>query len=478
MKIIGKSRLVCAVICAIAMVMTSACSVQIVDDDVEEKGVSDDQTVKEQSSDEVSEVLEEAYIFSYPLVLMEYTARTLPKNKLVHARKLADPESKSVVTLNVDTLYTQIIIDLETEPMVLTLPESDRFLEFQVMDAWSNTVAALDSEGVYVFVKKGDDVSLPDGVTKVELPTQMSWVLGRTLLKNEEDLVNVKELQDAMDYRPLSAYLSGEEYDGAADDSCINADIVPVRAVAGLKCDEFFNLANSLMTVNPPSEDDGAVIEKISSIGVGPGLEFDSDLVGDKDGNIWKEMQKKFYSDINEGARKFAQKMGRWSYFGEPIGDFGTEYTYRAAVAVSGFGANTVEIAMYPRRSVDEDGNEFDGKKDYILHFDSLPPVKEGSRGFWSVTAYDNESFLIPNELERYNVNDRSDYIINDDGSLDVLLTSDEEQIKKGSGSKGEYLLPTSQDGFQLYLRIYLPDTESLATWKAPTVTIKQSSAD
>lgn len=423
--------------------------------------------------DDVYSLLEDAYIYTYPLVLMEYTAKTIPENILVHARKLANPESKSVVTMNVDTLYTQIMINLEKEPMVLTIPESDRFLEIQVMDAWSNTVAVLDKEGAYAFVKKDDDVELPEGVARVELPTQMSWVLGRIILNDDKDVENVIKLQDAMDLRPLSLYLSGGEYDSSTDDSCIDHEIVPLRAVAGLTADEFFNLANELMVVNPPAEADKEMIEAIAAVNVGPGLEFDYTVLGDEDGSGWAEMQKKFYSDISAGAASFAQKLGQWSYFGAPIGDFGTEYVYRASVAVSGFGANTVDVAIYPKCSADENGNEFEGDRDYIMHFDSLPPVQEGSQGFWSVTAYDNESFLIPNALKRYNVNDRSDYELNDDGSLDVLLTSNEALIENGAGENGEYLLPTSEGGFRLYLRIYLPDMEKLKIWNAPTVTLK-----
>ena len=37
-----------------------------------------------------------------------------------------------------------------------------------------------------------------------------------------------------------------------------------------------------------------------------------------------------------------SNKLGQWSYFGAPIGDFGTEYAYRALVAIAGLGANTV----------------------------------------------------------------------------------------------------------------------------------------
>lgn len=457
------------VISMILAVMMAACSVQVL-----AEGYIPEETSADLSSvDDVYSLLEDAYIYTYPLVLMEYTAKTLPENELVHARKLADPENKSVVTMNVDTLYTQIMMNLEKEPMVLTVPESDRFMELQVMDAWSNTVVVLDEAGVYAFVKKDDEVELPEGMIRVELPTQMSWVIGRILLKDDEDIANVTKLQDAMDYRPLSLYLSGEEYDSSANGNSINNGIVPVRAVAALTPDEFFGLANELMVVNPPAEADRAMIDSIAAVKVGPGLEFDSGILDDADGSGWEALQKRFFSDISEGSKDFEQDLGQWSYFGEPIGDFGTEYTYRASVAVSGFGANTVEVAIYPKRSVDEDGNEFEGGRDYIMHFDSFPPVQEGSQGFWSVTAYDNESFLIPNALKRYNVNDRSDFQLNDDGSLDVLLTSDEALIERGVGENGEYLLPTSAEGFHLFLRIYLPDVEKLKTWKAPTVTLK-----
>lgn len=450
----------------ILVLMITACSAQV----MAEGDALEETPAGLSAADDVSSLIENGYIYAYPLVLMDYTAKTLPENTLVHARKLADPESKSVVTMNVDTLYTQIMINLEREPMVLTLPESDRFMEMQVMDAWSNTVTVLDREGVYAFVKKGDDVALPEGITRVELPTQMSWVIGRILLYNEEDIANVVRLQDAMDYRPLSLYLSGGESDSNTNPGSINNEIVPVRAVAGLTSDEFFNLANELMAVNPPAEADKAVIDAISAVNVGPGLEFDPGIL---DGSGWTEIQQKFYADISIGSKDFEQNLGQWSYFGAPIGDFGNEYTYRAAVAVSGFGANTVDVAIYPRRSVDEDGNTFDGHKDYVMHFDSLPPVQAGSQGFWSVTAYDNESFLIPNALKRYNVNDRSEFTLNDDGSLDVLLTSDPALIGQGAGAHGEYLLPTAAEGFQLYLRIYLPDMEKLKTWNAPAVTLK-----
>lgn len=60
----------------------------------------------------------------------------------------------------------------------------------------------------------------------------------------------------------------------------------------------------------------------------------------------------------------------------------------------------------------------------YTIHFDkdALPPTQESN--FWSITAYTSDNFLINNELNRYCINDRSGFTLNEDGSLDILVQS------------------------------------------------------
>ena len=422
-------------------------------------------SAQEAESDELWQIAEEAYIYSYPLVLMSYTAQTLPKNQLVHARKLATPENKSVVTMNVDTLYSQIMMDLQDEPMILVFPESDRYMQMQVMDAWSNTVAVIGEAGVYAFVRTGNEADLPADMIKIEIPTRLAWCIGRTLLKGNDDLPNVIALQDSMDFRPLHSYLSGEDdIPGVNAEEGIRKDVVPVKAVSALNGPAFFDLANSLMADNPPAAADAEILGRISRLGVGPGIQFDASVLkDDADGSGWKVMLNNFYADIQKNAKNYARALGKWSYFGEPIGNFGTEYVYRAAIAVSGFGANPVEVALYSKCAADEEGNVFSGTEDYILHFDSLPPVLE--KGFWSITAYNNDDFLIENPLDRYNVNSFAEYTLREDGSLDILLTA------KELSDAGLYVLPTDPEGFHLFMRIYLPDMDALENWKAPVIT-------
>ena len=100
----------------------------------------------------VWETVSEAYIYAFPLVLTDAT-KTLstntdgtmtgraPINQFNHAKKLADASFRTVVTPNVDTVYSQAWLDISTEPMVYVLPETDRFCNVQLLDAWTNTAA-------------------------------------------------------------------------------------------------------------------------------------------------------------------------------------------------------------------------------------------------------------------------------------------------------------------------------------------------
>ena len=92
-----------------------------------------------------------------------------------------------------------------------------------------------------------------------------------------------------------------------------------------------------------------------------------------------------------------------------------------------------------------------------------LPPVLPG--GFWSVTAYGTDSFLIPNSINRYCINDRSSVTYNEDGSLDILLQNEEPKELQSNW------LPVGSDDFHLIMRIYLPDMDRiLNTWTVPKI--------
>jgi hypothetical protein len=71
----------------------------------------------------------DAYVYAYAMLLMEATRRVstglpspTPMNEFGHARNFPDHTFREVVRPNVDTLYSFAWLDLEEEPILLTVP--------------------------------------------------------------------------------------------------------------------------------------------------------------------------------------------------------------------------------------------------------------------------------------------------------------------------------------------------------------------
>ena len=423
------------------------------------------------------DLIRQAYIFSFPLMLMDATKAVstntvepsngkAPVNQWMHAKNLAGAKFRQVVTPNVDTLYSQIFFDLSEEPLVLHKPAADRYLMYQIMDAWSDTVAVLGTGGdgqdehTYLLTGPSFTGAVPENMVQVKIPTAIGWLLGRTICYGPDDLENIYAIQDQMEAKQLSLYQNGGELPEGTYDAA--NDGVPVRMVFAMEPQAYFNRFNQLLADNPVYPADEALLESFAPLGIGPGLTFDASVLGENAAEQWKTMLDRLSDDLTESAGHFMVQNGSFRFWGDPISRFGTEYDYRCLVAIAGFGANPVDVAVYMRGIADEQGNALTGGKSYVLHFEAgqLPPVKEN--GFWSVTAYGDDDFLIDNELDRYSISDRSEYTLNPDGSLDLILQAEENQ---------ENWLPVGKDGFHLFMRVYQPADEVLdGSWKAPAI--------
>jgi hypothetical protein len=92
-------------------------------------------------------------------------------------------------------------------------------------------------------------------------------------------------------------------------------------------------------------------------------------------------------------------------------GDYGTDYKMRYYVAQWGYLALVASEALYPsyHDPLSDGGGTtltLGAKEAYTITFGSKPPLAAG--GFWSVTAYNAEQYLVPNSLNRYALGDRS----------------------------------------------------------------------
>ena len=94
------------------------------------------------TSTDLRDVAARAYVYAYPLVLLEETRGAMPVNLFTHIPQFPRPDSRQVIRPNADTLYSSAWLDLYQEPILIHVPDSaGRFYLLQFMDAWTETFA-------------------------------------------------------------------------------------------------------------------------------------------------------------------------------------------------------------------------------------------------------------------------------------------------------------------------------------------------
>ena len=234
-------------------------------------------------------LIERAFIFSFPLVLMDITkdvsTNTIepaksksPVNQFLHAKDLATSEFRQVVTPNVDTLYSQIFFDLKDDALVIKKPQAGRYLMFQIMDAWSNTVAILgtggdtDEERTYILTGPAFKGNIPDGMKRIEVPTSIGWLIGRTICYGPEDIANIYKLQNEMETKTLSVWLTGGEMPKGTYDP--DKEGIPIMLAMKLSPNAYFERVNRLLNDNPAYSEDGELLSELAELGIGAGCSF------------------------------------------------------------------------------------------------------------------------------------------------------------------------------------------------------------
>ena len=438
------------------------------------------------SDDKVVEIASKAYVFGYPMILMDYTKKIsanvevptslyAPVNQLGHFREFPDDKFTAVVKPNVDTYYSMAWYDLKAEPVVLTVPASDRYYLLPLYDAYSNVFSVpgprTTGTGAQTFLLTGPfwKGRIPEGMTQIKSPTNTVWMIGRTQVNSAEDGATVvADFQNGMKIDLLSKY--GQE--DKAPLGKVSEDykkIVPVEDTRALTIEEYFNKLAQLMVDNPPAKADAPLIEEMESIGIIAGNNFStkgmsSELIEKL--NAIPEQAHQNWIDKSTGKKDAGVPVvNNWMFARDGMGFYGTKYEHRAFIAFIGLGANLVKDAVYPTTSLDSEGNPIDGKSKYVIHFDKgeTPPVN----AFWSLTAYNSKDFLVGNPIDRFALGDRDNLKYNEDGSLDIFI-----QNTDPGGDKTSNWLPSPQEGLTtLTLRLYWPKESALdGTWIVPGV--------
>jgi hypothetical protein len=436
------------------------------------------------TKEEALAIGEDAYVFGYPLVLMDVTRRTMtavskveerkaPINHFVHFKQFPDPASTDVVSPNADTLYSSAWIDLIKEPIILSVPAmGNRYYLMQMLDAWTNVFASPgtrtmgNGKGDFAIVGPFWKGQLPQGFKEIKSPTNTIWLVGRTQTNGKNDFAAVHAIQKQYTLTPLSAW--GKSYiapDIVPVEAGVDTKTPPVEQVARMDAPTFFSRMNAAMKNNPPASADAAAMKRFAAIGITPGKPFnlrEYDLAAAE--GLEQSVKAGQAKIAAEAQKSLGKKVNGWDVMTN-LGRYGTNYLFRAVVAQVELGVNLPEDAIYPRATVDIDGKPLVGTNRYVVQFPKgqLPPVG----AFWSITMYNTKQFFVPNPIDRYAIGDRDNLKSNDDGSVTIYI-----QHESPGPDKESNWLPAPKDEFTLFMRLYFPRKEIMdGTWKMPPVT-------
>ena len=434
------------------------------------------------TTEEARAIAKEAYIYGFPLVdsyriLYSYFVdHSDPEykagwnEKVFNHARVFTPDDVAMQTPNSDTPYSQLGLDLRTEPMVLSMPavEKGRYYSVEVNDLYTfisgyvGTRTTGNDAGDYMIAGPGWRGDKPDGVKGViSCETELAFIFYRTQLFSPDDIENVKKVQAGYKVQPLSAFLGKP-----APAQAPNIDFLkPISAEEERTSLQFFNELNWVLQFCPthPSETD--LMARFAKLGVGGDQTFDADplspelqkAIEDGRADAWQamdELQKRIFAgEVTSGdllgSREFLKN----------------NYLYRFRGTVAGIWGNAKEEAIYPAYYIDSSGQKLEGNNRYTLRFaaDKLPPVNS----FWSLTMYNLPArLLVANPINRYLIN--SPMLPDLKKDADGGLTLDIQHDSPGKDKESNWL-PAPDGSFLMALRLYWPKPEALnGTWKQP----------
>jgi hypothetical protein len=425
-----------------------------------------------------------AYLYFYSLITMDLTRKQStniepgkevgkgPMNAFTNVSAYPPADYRTVVRVNFDTLYSIAWLDLTTEPMIVSAPDTDgRYYLLPMLDMWTDVFASPGwrttgtQAGNFLITPPGWSGTVPEGMTRISAPTPIIWIIGRTRTDGPADYDAVHKIQAGYKVTLLSQWGKPTKPPEVKIDPNVDMKTPPKVQIDTMPAAKYFAYAAELLKVNPPHITDQPIIAQLQRIGFKVGESFDLDKTA-------PAVRKALENAPGEAQQLMTWKMptlarvaNGWSMNTDTMGVYGNYYLKRAIVAQAGLGANHPEDAIYPLNLADESGKPLDGANNYTLHFDkgATPPAD----AFWSVTLYDPQGFQVANPLNRFAVSSWMPFKYHADGSLDVYF-----QNESPGADKEANWLPAPKGPFNLTMRLYAPRSEALTgKWIPPPVT-------
>lgn len=432
-------------------------------------------------AEQARELGKRAYDFGFPLLEFARVRRqqtsvrcpdgfgNAPVNSFSNAKRFATADQRTVVAPNTDTLYSIAHLNLKRGPITLAYPRMGRrYFSFELLDPYTNVI---DIPGLREDGGRGGKVEVRwgkgPGTTDAPRPTRVIkskyrrvWVIGRTLAKGPADQRKARKLMAR--YRLLQPNGKPRSFPHGCEPGAPGAYPTPSEGKT------FIRSLNKQLEKSPPRRRDEPLLNELEPLGVGPGLSPGRAAISpDVRAALFEGASEEAASlptQARIAAYQGALKTEGWLLPASNIGDYRTDYTFRAQIAVLGLGANTPDEAIYPAGIADRNGALYDGGNNYRLTFaaGAAPPAKY----FWSLSVYDSNGYLVPNPAGIYALGPSHPPLVRKpDGSIVVAIQQTRPVEPKVNW------LPSPPSGFRLNLRLYGPSKAArTGAWRPPGV--------
>jgi hypothetical protein len=433
------------------------------------------ETANALSTDSITAIAKEAWIYGYPIF---YNYKTIYSsainkeakeysgfNKFKSVATSATPADTLIVTINNDTPYSMAAINVSDEPVILEVPkiENDRYYVMQFVDLYTfnfeyvGSRATGNNAGKYLIAGPDWKGETPKGIDKVlHSETNLIFVVGRTQLHDPADVSNLKKIQAQYKLIPLHEYTKHP----APPVKKYNLPL-PVWKESDYNSLQFISALNALLQYANEDSSEKELRKRFAKIGIVPGQPFDSSKYS-------PETIKAIEKGIAEAKQELESKIDNVKDAGSLFGtraELKNNFLNRAIAAAAGIYGNTKEEAVYTGSSVDKNNQPLLGNNNYVLKFtkDQLPEAKY----FWSITMYNlPKRFLIPNPINRYSIGNKTKGLkYESNGDLIIYL----QKSSPGKDKESNWLPTPKDEKFMFVMRIYGPQPNVINNiWKMP----------
>ena len=414
-----------------------------------------------------------------------------PKNRMGYLDDYMPPRQRKVVTPNNDTIYGVGLADLTDDAVVIQTPDEvpeSHYWTIQIVDLFTTVTPQLGSAsatrgGKLLLVGPNWKGEMPEGFIDVlRSPTNVAGVFGRSFAAHTpEAKARARAVLNQIGITPLSADTPGRhsfDCEASARNKVFPAGLTAEMVSADpdllrtrpVNVKTFWDDLKEALDFNPEvGADDAAMAEQARTL-----------LALREVDAAWKALLDRVAleadAELHDNAKyhQAGVDVGNGWQRQENGGAWGTDWFGRAQAAVVYIFVNDFHEAIYFIRGTDAGSALLYGRYDYTMTFPkgALPPVDRDKGGFWSLTMYDQDYYMLPTSPNgRHNIGtvnlDADELKFGADGSLTLHLS---HQPPDGEAAQANWL-PAPEGQFALIVRTYVPTQPLLSsTYKLPNV--------